>query len=614
MARIKNNALPQSKIVELVESKILKTNAMRHKHSTHTNMNAKTMRKLMKLSNIKFVRKQHMTGAHRRELNDIRNAVSLAVGMVCATEHKSDLDVVSFDASSFEVSRNGSIHEELVAIPNDQEEKDNHTSVSSSYGRNELPYSIKGMFATSRGGLVAPLVIIVADETLEKDEFHAHKAKGLSVTSSAEDTGYVVFSCTRSGSVLLWSWWIIEILLPFCLTIRENQIRSCEHSTFAFGDGEDCMMQALTSDPILQKFEEVGIDIGKIPASYSPTGAALDKSKALFQGTKKKIKGLSALDKSNDALKGILEEIVKKSGLTTRHRELAVAGIIKLQAAAGSQFTPGHIRHSYEHIGIRGILPDGTTGPKFETILDSAATEDSMSAEQRELIVNNFGKLKKFHEENGMLTDAFMVEECGITDFSCERPYDRDNRVLMHSRFVLVTSAAAKRRFHLGKEQISIVSENASMCSEDKRAHQLYVSERKERSLILKVLKVHFNALKKNKNENIAQKKRDEKVEVRTAKAVEKFERAANKMAPKTVAQRKRKSRIDSSAEEDCQCSNAMCMLPWSENLNDAENWLQCETCNAWFCFDLCGGMVDAHEKLCKLRHDTKSAKKPKRK
>jgi len=59
-------------------------------------------------------------------------------------------------------------------------------------------------------------------------------------------------------------------------------------------------------------------------------------------------------------------------------------------------------------------------------------------------------------------------------------------------------------------------------------------------------------------------------------------------------------------------CSNAMCMLPWSENLKDAENWLQCETCNAWFCFDLCGGMVDAHEKLCKLRHDTKSAKKPK--
>ena len=205
-----------------------------------------------------------------------------------------------------------------------------------------------------------------------------------------------------------------------------------------------------------------------------------------------------------------------------------------------------------------------------------------------------------------------MVEECGITDFSSERPYDRDNRVLTHSRFVLVSSAAAKRRFYLSKEQISIVSENASMRSEDKRAHQLYVSERNERSLILKVLKVHFTALKKHKNESIAQKKRDQKAEVRTAKAVEKSERAANKMPPKSVVQRKRKSRIDSSAEEVCYCSNALCMIPWSENLNDAENWLQCETCNAWFCFDLCGGMVDEHEKLCKLRHDAKSAKKPK--
>ena len=61
-------------------------------------------------------------------------------------------------------------------------------------------------------------------------------------------------------------------------------------------------------------------------------GAAWDKSIALFKGTKAKIKKLTKHDLCNDGLKSILQPIIKMSGLSSRHVQLAVEGIIKLQA------------------------------------------------------------------------------------------------------------------------------------------------------------------------------------------------------------------------------------------------------------------------------------------
>ena len=65
-------------------------------------------------------------------------------------------------------------------------------------------YSIKGHFASSKAGHVAPMVIILADDTLEKDVFQVHEAPGLSVTGSPIDFGYIVFSKSRSGTVRMW--------------------------------------------------------------------------------------------------------------------------------------------------------------------------------------------------------------------------------------------------------------------------------------------------------------------------------------------------------------------------------------------------------------------------
>ena len=157
-----------------------------------------------------------------------------------------------------------------------------------------------------------------------------------------------------------------------------------------FFAGEDLMLEALTCEEILQAFEGNRIGGGKINASFSPMGAAWDKSKALFQGTKAKLKKLTRQDLSNDGLKSILEPIIKNSGLSSRHMHLAVEGIIKLQAAAVEKMNSLHIRHSYEILGQRVIRVDGTAGPDFETILALSIKKNSITNEQLTNIVNHY--------------------------------------------------------------------------------------------------------------------------------------------------------------------------------------------------------------------------------
>ena len=194
-ARHANNALRRSEVHDLILQKIKKIQAMKNKCNHHQGINAKTERLLLSMCKIKFRRSQEKTSAHAREENDCRNAISFAVGICSGSKGKSDLDVFSFDSTSLEVVRNGSSHEELVAVVDDLEESENHGSISSTSSRN-LPYSIKGHFLSCRSGHIAPLCIIIVDSSLDEGLFKVHPVPGLSVCGSPSDSGWMIFSPT----------------------------------------------------------------------------------------------------------------------------------------------------------------------------------------------------------------------------------------------------------------------------------------------------------------------------------------------------------------------------------------------------------------------------------
>ena len=271
-----------------------------------------------------------------------------------------------------------------------------------------------------------------------------------------------MFSRTRACSVNFWKWWIERVFVPFILRCRSLQKQRKDHASFFTADGEDLMLEALTSEDILELFKRHNIGGGKIPASYSPIAAAWDKSKALFLGAKQNVKQQSKLDGINVGLRDLLEPIMKSSGLTDTHQRHAIEGIIKLQSACVAKMNPTHVRHSYEHVGQRVLRLDGTVGPDFETILTLCIRNDTLSQEQKQNILLQYKPLKEFNDEHAMITDEFMAS-VGITDFTSLVPYDRDRRSLGHSRFVLFTADAAKEKFMFGVEQKVMVRELKSM-------------------------------------------------------------------------------------------------------------------------------------------------------
>lgn len=250
-----------------------------------------------------------------------------------------------------------------------------------------------------------------------------------------------------------------------------------------------------------------------------------------------------------------------------------------------------HIRHSYEILGQRVMREDGTTGPDFETILALSIKKNSITHEQLTNIVNHYPQLKAYNDEHAMISDNYMAS-LGITDHTTDTPYNRDDRSLGHSRFVMFTKDAAKKKFKLGLAQKNMIREHEHMLKEDKWAHKLLQLKRQ-------ICKKQFAAWKKTFKENKALKKREFAEENRELKKKKKETTQAAKSIPMTAGERKRKSR--NVASQSWKCLNPLCMKEWSEELVDADEWMQCDYCEEMFCTnDVCLGMVDQHETVCK--------------
>ena len=83
-------------------------------------------------------------------------------------------------------------------------------------------------------------------------------------------------------------------------------------------------------------------------------------------------------------------------------------------------------------------------------------------------------------------------------------------------------------------------------------------------------------------------------------------DKRAAKAAPKTSAERKRKSR-----EQTWNCLNPLCMIKCEEDHMNAQDWLVCDFCENMFCPKLsCLSMMDAHEIACKSSKCNETSKK----
>jgi hypothetical protein len=145
-----------------------------------------------------------------------------------------------------------------------------------------LGFAIKYNHFHNAAGDMAPLVLIVADDTMEEGEFFVQDVAGLSHTQLVDSTSFLVFTKTRSCNAAFYRWYAHNVVAPFVLKCRAAYGNQNPDETpmraFVVCDGEPSQLQVFQEGFILQLMAESLIDFGKSPASCSAITQASDDS------------------------------------------------------------------------------------------------------------------------------------------------------------------------------------------------------------------------------------------------------------------------------------------------------------------------------------------------
>jgi hypothetical protein len=204
---------------------------------------------------------------------------------------------------------------------------------------------------------MAPLVLIVADDTMEEGEFFA----GLSHTQLVDATGFSVFTKTRNCNTAFYRWYAHNVVAPFVLKCREAYSNQNPDGTpmraFVVCDGEPSQITVFQEDFILQLMAESLIDFGKSPASCSAITQASDDSD-FFKASKKKLVCISLSNYIHPGLDKKLKELLLgrlttdgEHRLTSANRALICNSLQQVVYSIQHVLTPEIVKTGYKRIG-----------------------------------------------------------------------------------------------------------------------------------------------------------------------------------------------------------------------------------------------------------------------
>jgi hypothetical protein len=117
-------------------------------------------------------------------------------------------------------------------------------------------------------GNLAPCVFLMADPDLSDNEYVVVPIPGLVVVGDMSDTGYLVFTKTRCGNKEFFRWFGESIVAAFINKCKNNYDYRYDNGesyrALVTCDGEPVQIEAFQSPHLLNLFEELEIDLGKI--------------------------------------------------------------------------------------------------------------------------------------------------------------------------------------------------------------------------------------------------------------------------------------------------------------------------------------------------------------
>jgi hypothetical protein len=335
----------------MLETEVTNSKKRRGLAGLETRVSKKFVKRFKDNNNFVEATCQFKTHARIFAESDPRNLYSFAVMNEAFMGNRDSTMCFNWDATQYCVDAEG--HATIIKCRGD----DDRPATALSAGG--LGFAIKYYHFHNAAGDMAPLVLIVADDTMEEGEFFVQEVAGLSHTQLVDSTGFLVFTKTRNCNAAFYRWYAHNVVAPFVLKCRAAYGNQKPDGTlmraFVVCDGEPSQIQVFQEGFILQLMAEALIDFGKSPASCSAITQASDD---FFKASKKKLVRIREADYIHPGLNKRLQDLMLgrktmdgEQRLSSGKRSLICNSLQQVVYSIQHVLTPEIVKAGYRRIG-----------------------------------------------------------------------------------------------------------------------------------------------------------------------------------------------------------------------------------------------------------------------
>lgn len=447
---------PRREVVEKIIMDLHKENVQQFSASnlpiTVQPPSKRTFDRILNDSNVNSGGAELTTNARTLACNDKRNAVALAAGCHAMIPLVNYNLIINMDATQFKVGFNSKQTIKVFYVADDESDdavldpdielghkrpRQLKAAPQPSDGTGGLTcLFIKYMLIMSAGGKVCCPVYILADDSLDKEEFYHYELPGLGVSTDARNRGYIVFCKTRCCNIAFYKWLNESIIVLFIMDIRSGTDGLGDTDTAWLSlDGEDVQIKGYISDAGLERMRETNIVVMKLAASTTEITQACDQ---FFIAPKSKLRTITDNDiiynegmisSITQLLKNHIKSVPKENRSAMKYKAVAY-GLLRVQRALQLTYTVQSIQKCFLKVGIYNCT---TKSYDIMKILENCKTKFSL--EEISAVCSRIGSLGRQIGKYGELTEAdfdWVGVEASVSS--------KDNKILNQRRVVFITN------------------------------------------------------------------------------------------------------------------------------------------------------------------------------
>jgi hypothetical protein len=466
--RKSQNTATSQEFMETIKRSASETNVRRGKNNLLLNPSQSTINRTKQRLNAASTAGQSKTNARIAAEADPRNSYCEALMF---NAFQQDLDpslIVNLDATQY-FSPYGNEAEQLLIHIKDINDRSPITRQAADSG--ELGVFVKSYTMGSAAGHMAPMVLVFADESMNENEVITHKFPGLSHVPDPSAYGYIAFTKTRAASEEFYRWFLKELVCPYFKMVRENFGLDGVYGFFTT-DGEQRQIETFTQEDSIAMLEESKIIYGKHSASYSAKGNAFDAGN-YFKATKARTKHMlkSEVEELTSHLRRRLDNYLTSSfsHITKAKRDHIADSCCRVTASCQKTCNLDIIKHGFEKSGQ--YVKDG-----FDFDTKMACCTSSIPDTHLNNMRKKFDDLTSIFREQGFITEQ-QLDEAGIISVEDSRSKPKDQRVPHQQRAMILNT-----RQNIERLQEYRVPEELIACNREK--FQENAAQRKRREKI----------------------------------------------------------------------------------------------------------------------------------